>query len=65
MNMQKYVSKYVPKYVPNIVNNTTINIVEKIHTHSLKGFTGYIKLITLQLYQENCHMENCYICFRS
>ncbi len=24
--------------VPNIVNSTAINIIEQIHTHSLKGF---------------------------
>ncbi len=51
--------------VPNIVNSTATNIIETIHTHSLKGFTGYIKLITLQLYKENYHMENYYICSRS
>ncbi len=50
--------------VPNIVNNTAINIIEQIHTHSLKEFEGYIKLITVQLYQENCHLENCYIVSR-
>ncbi len=29
--------------VPNIVNSTAINTIEKINTHSLKGFTGYIR----------------------
>ncbi len=38
--------------VPNIVNNTAINIIEKIHTHSLKRFTAYIKLITLQFFKK-------------
>ncbi len=50
--------------VPTIVNSTAINIIETIHTHSLKRFAGYIKLITLQLYA-NCHMKNCYICSQS
>ncbi len=29
--------------------STAIHIIEKNHTHSMKGFAGYIKLITLQL----------------
>ncbi len=49
--------------VPNIVNNTAINIIEKIHIHSLKRFAGYIKLITLQLYQEKCHLEFFFFIF--
>ncbi len=65
-SMDMYRNKKCVRYqVPNIVNSTAINIIEKNHTHSLKVFTGYIKLITVQLYQENCHMENCYICSRS
>ncbi len=61
----EYAKMCVRYQVPNIVHSTATNIIKKIHTHSLKGFTGYIKLITLQLFQENCHMENCYICSRS
>ncbi len=60
-----YTKMCVRYQVANIVNSTAINIIKKNHTHSLKAFTGYIKLITLQLYQENCHMENCYVCSRS
>ncbi len=61
----EYAKMCVRYQVPNIFNSTVINIIEINYTHSLKGFAGYIQLITLQLYQENCHMENCYICSRS
>ncbi len=61
----EYANIYVRYQVPNIVNSAAINIIERIHTYSQKGFAGYTKLITLLLYQENCQMENCYICSRS
>ena len=44
-------------YTPNI-------ILEKIHTHSLKGFTGYIKNYLLNNYQLSCSIQNCYSCHR-
>ncbi len=55
MNVQKCV--LVIKH-QNIVNNTAIKVLEISHTHSMKGFAGYIQLITIQLYQENSHLEN-------
>ncbi len=58
----EYAKMCIRYQVPNIVNNTVINIIEQIH--SLKAFEGYIQLITLQLYHENCHLGNCYICSR-
>ncbi len=47
------------------VNNTPINIIEKIYTHSIQGFSKYIKLNLLQSYKENCTIYDCYICSRS
>ncbi len=51
MNMQKCVSDIKYQILSIVL------LLGKIHTHSLKGFRGYIKLITLQLYQENYHMK--------
>ncbi len=48
--------------IPRIVNNCPISILDKINTHSLQGFSGYIKTNYLQCYQENCTIMDCYVC---
>ncbi len=45
-----------------IVNVTPNSILDKIHTHSLQGFSGYIKAHILQSYQEHCAMVDGYVC---
>ncbi len=35
--------KCIPYSSPNTINSTTPNIVDKIYTHSMQGFSGYIK----------------------
>ena len=51
--------------IPKIVNNTPNCILDKIHTDSLQGFSGYIKAHILQSYQKHCSITNCYICSRN
>ncbi len=51
--------------LPHIINNTPNIILDKIHTHSLQGFSLYIKHYLLQSYQDVCIIENCYICSRN
>ncbi len=48
--------------IPQIVNNCPNSILDKINTHSLQGFSGYIKTNYLQCYQENCTTMDCYVC---
>ena len=48
--------------ITNIVNDTPHIILEKIDTHSLNGFTNYVKLFVLQTYLDTCTVPNCYIC---
>ena len=50
--------------LPKVINNTPTIILDKIHTHSLKGFSCYIKNYFIQNYDEICRIENCYICSR-
>ncbi len=45
-----------------IVYVTPNSILDKIHTHSLQGFSGYIMAHILQSYQEHFSMVDCYIC---
>ena len=48
--------------ITNIVNGTPDIILDKIDTHSLNGFTNYVKLFLLQTYQDACIVPKCYIC---
>lgn len=48
--------------LPRVINNIPVHIIEKIHTHSLKGLIWYFKNITLSTYSESCEIQNCYIC---
>ncbi len=51
--------------IPKIVNNTPKSILDKMHTHSLQGFSGYMKEYILKSYQVNCSIVDCYICSRN
>ncbi len=51
--------------LPIVVNSTISEITDKINTHSLPGFAGYIKNHYLSMYQEECQILNCYICNRN
>ncbi len=49
--MLDYARKCVHYNIQSTVNNTPINIIEKIDTHSIQGFSKYVKLNILQSYQ--------------
>ena len=48
--------------LPILLNNTPECIKEKLYTHSLNGFTYYIKNHTINKYSSTCIIVNCYIC---
>ena len=33
-----------------------------MNTHSLQGFTWYLKRKTIENYKDTCHLENCFVC---
>ena len=45
-----------------IVNEAPNCVTDKIYTHSLQGFSFYIKQHYINLYDSICTVENCYIC---
>ena len=57
-----FAQKSLKLNITNIVNDTLHIILDKIDTHSLNGFTNYVKLFLLQTYQDTCTVPNCYIC---
>ena len=44
------------------VNNSPSSVINKITTHSMGGFTTYIKVQLLQKYDSQCMLFNCYVC---
>ncbi len=48
--------------IRRIVNDCPNSILDKINTHSLHGFSVYIKTHFLESYQENCTIMDCYVC---
>ena len=48
--------------LPRIINTTPSLILDKVTTHSLQGFSRYIKQYILRNYEETCMIVNCYIC---
>ncbi len=46
--MHEYARKYIRYNIPSTVNSTPTNIIEKIYTHSMQGFSKYIKQNILQ-----------------
>ena len=57
-----YAQKHIRHNLIQTINNTPNNIIDKIHTHSLRGFLNYIKVFIFGNYEDHCHVSNCYIC---
>ncbi len=60
-----YAQKCLRFDLPRIINNTPTIILDKIETHSLTGFSWYIKQYIIGSYSETCTIEDCYICSRN
>ncbi len=59
-------ARYCIRYcIPLIVNESPPEIINKVDTHSLQGFSKYIKIKILESYNEHCPIQNCYICHRN
>ena len=51
--------------LPILINTTPIIILNKITSHSIKGFTTYIKRSCIEKYTILCQLTNCYTCERA
>ena len=60
-----FVDHCLRNHLPSLINSTPPNIMSKITTHSLHGFSIYFKKVTISNYPQNCEIANCYICHRS
>ena len=48
--------------IPNVINRTPTCITNKINTHSINGFSEYIKKLMCDKYNKTCGIANCYVC---
>ena len=58
----KFATQCVRFTVPRTINNLDTRIRQKFVTHSLQGFSNYVKNIMINEYSVNCDIRNCYIC---
>ena len=56
-----YAQKHIRHNLIQTINNTPNIIIDKIHTHSLRGFLNYIKVFIFGNYEVHCNVSNCYI----
>ena len=53
----EFAKKCMKYNLPHINNDTPAIVVEKIHTHSLRGFTTYAKQFLIQKYTDTVHVQ--------
>ena len=54
--------KCLRNYLPSALKSTPPNILDKMSTHSYKGFSNYTKDRYIDDYSMVCLIQNCYIC---
>ena len=49
-------------FLPTLVNSTPLDLLHKITTHSIQGFSSHIKRYLINRYRDNCSNTNFYVC---
>ena len=55
-------SKCLRHSVPNLLTEIAPNVLSKLNTLSLEGFSSFYKTFVVSAYDPVCHVRNCYIC---
>ena len=58
----KFAEHCLRYHIPQLLNENITCILDKVFTHSQKGFSLYVKLYLINKYEVNCNIEQCYIC---
>ncbi len=61
-NKHEFAKKCLKYNLRHHIKATPAIVVEKIQTHSLRGFTTYAKQFLIQKYTDTCTIQNCYSC---
>ena len=62
MTRHEFAKKCLKYNLSQIINDTSELVLEKIVTHSLRGFAYYLTMYLLQKYQNVCTISDWYIC---
>ena len=49
-------------FLPTLANSSPLDLLHKITTHSIQGFSSHIKRYLINRYRDNCSSTNCYMC---
>ena len=63
--IHEYAKKCLRHDIPKVINKAPSMYKDKFTTHSIEGFSWYIKLKTIEAYTVTCTIQNCYICSRN
>ena len=55
-------AKCIRSHLPVLLNDTPAIIINKIDTHSIQGFSFFIKRYYLSQYTTQCQLRGCFIC---
>ena len=47
--------------LPVLIDRTSNNVLQRVTSHSIDAFAFVAKLYTLERYENDCHIRNCYI----
>ena len=50
--------------IPTVYNTCPNSIKEKFFSHSITGFSAYVKQYCIAIYNYECNIVDCYICQR-
>ena len=53
---------YITHFIPKFVQSSPIRIISKVNTHSLTGFSNYIKHFCIDNYVAECQIIDCHNC---
>ena len=56
-----FAQKCIRYNIPKLINQTDKSITDKCFSHSLHGFSVYVKKMFIQNYDEHCRIQICYI----
>ena len=58
-----FLAKSTIRYaIPELINGLPSCIINKVTTHSIQGLSNYSKKYFLNLYEDKCQIQDCYIC---
>ena len=58
----EFSKKCIRHSLPILLNDISENIQGKVHTHSLQGYSQYVKNIYISNYSNSCNIQQCYVC---